>query len=82
MRKGWLGFLLSICLCLTVISGWLLIHPITALALASCVVDCGQGHKHTCTGDSCTATDGVGCTATINGITSEAPCSGHGGIQE
>ena len=73
MKRSWLSLVLSICLSLVVISGWLIINPTIALA-ASCTASCAGGLNVSCYGQTCTAEDGVGCTGTINGITSSASC--------
>ena len=76
MRKKWLGFILTICLTLLGVSCWLLVNPLTALA-ATCTATCEGGRTVTCRGESCTATDGVGCSGTINGIETRTPCPGR-----
>ena len=73
MNKPWLSFLLSVSLCLVVISGWLLLTPTTVLA-ATCTADCEGGRSVSCTGTSCSATDSVGCSGTINRIVTETSC--------
>ena len=73
MKKRGSSFLLSICLCLILTSGWLLFTPITALA-AMCIAECAGGQSVTCRGQSCTATDGVGCTGTIDDKVTENKC--------
>ena len=78
MKRSWLSLVLSVCLSLVVISGWLIINPTIALA-ASCTASCANGRDVTCNGQTCTAENGVGCTGTINGITSSASCKNDDG---
>ena len=79
MRKSWLNFILSISLGLSLISGWLIITPVTALAVSCCAL-CPGTVSQCCWGDPgtiCFARDGVGCTSTLNGNTVERFCSKH-----
>ncbi len=78
MKRSWLGFVVSVCLSLVVISGWLILNPTIALA-ATCTASCANGRDVSCYGQTCTQQDGVGCTSTINGITTTSSCKGDDG---
>lgn len=73
MKKGWLSFVLSIFLSLVAISAWLLANPQTALA-GSCCASCPGTISQCCFGDNCSATDGIGCSASQGGSTIERLC--------
>lgn len=75
MRKTYLVAAIVLC-ALLVIDTLVLVTP--ALA-ATCEVDCGGGVVHTCTGDTCETTPGVGCRAWEGGMLIEVKnCEGSG----
>ncbi len=79
MKKGWLSFTVLVYLILVAFSTWLLISP-PGVQAATCTASCAGGRSVTCTGDSCTANDGHGCSSSVhvggNPITTETLCPG------
>ena len=60
MKRTLLASALSVCLCLLIVTTWLLLNPITASA-ATCVAQCRNSDSVSCSGFSCSAADNFGC---------------------
>jgi hypothetical protein len=75
MNRIKIGILGVCAVCLGVSAGSLyLISPPTIVSASSCTATCPDGRTLTCTGDSCGAQDGVGCSETNGGITNYKKC--------
>ena len=75
MKNSGLGLVLSFCLALLVVSGWLVVNPATAFA-GSCCAECPGGYaRQCCFGQNCNAQDGVGCSANNGGEIIERLCT-------
>ena len=77
MKKLWFGCALSLCLCLLLLSGWLLINPTTAQA-ADGTAKCPGGSTVSCEpgADRCRCEDYKGCTSYWDdGTKKETKCS-------
>jgi len=62
----------ALCTCLFVTTLIVLIKPLTVYA-ATCTAQCHTGSV-SCTGNECSATDGVGCKYTSGGKVREKKC--------
>ena len=58
-----------------------LAHPPATVLAASCNASCQYGSDVHVTGDSCSCTDNVGCTFTVNGRKFTQQCASPGGGQ-
>ena len=65
-----------LCAALLIVNAWILALPVKA---ADCTAKCANGGQVQCSGHTCKARDGVGCTAfDIRGREIiEIPCSGY-----
>jgi hypothetical protein len=72
MKKAAIASTLAICVGLCVATFVVLIKPLTVYA-ATCTAQCQAGSV-SCTGDECSATDGVGCKYTTGGKVKEKKC--------
>ena len=72
MKKTALASMFALCTCLFVTTLIVLIKPLTVYA-ATCTAQCHTGSV-SCTGNECSATDGVGCKYTSGGKAREKKC--------
>ena len=74
MKRSWLSLVLSVCLSLVVIKRLADNQSNNRSCCILCGVMCSGGLSVSCYGQTALPEDGVGCTGTINGITSSASC--------
>jgi len=74
IKKSASALFLILCLTLIGASAWFLTHPVKVLA-ATCSATCEGKAPVQCTGDDCVATDGVGCSYTVNGVRKTKNCA-------
>jgi len=60
MKRTLLASAFSVCLCLLIVTTWLLLNPVTASA-ATCVALCRNADAVSCSGYKCSAADNFGC---------------------
>jgi hypothetical protein len=69
--------LITFCLTLALISGWLMLNPMSAFA-STCCANCYDRPDQCCFSDPgtmCRATDGVGCEGSRDGVIFERLCA-------
>lgn len=82
-KRKFLAPVMVFCFSLVVLSGWLILNPISVFA-ASCTAQCPGRASVTCGGNGasvCTAIDGQGCTSNLGGAQAKT-CSGGVGEED